>query len=256
MKTINGVSFEDWVCADELLGWGLPFVKVSEILGVDKPTWDAVHQAWREEIAEDQREGDPQQLVEKMLTLQENPLAYKFSHITKQEIVDVMEGDDEDDIADNTLELPSNGLTLDFLTTQDECDWVYLLNENLLNKSGAKFNNEEQTLYTVMCWFGTMSAGFSEFYKFYEDLADEVEQSLAVIGAKKHLKIFKKANRAYKKSQKIIQANDLISGKFSDTIYVEVDYTTLDNRFYDLENQQALKVILLEYAKNHINAFV
>lgn len=261
MKTIMGVSFEDWVCADELLGWGLSFAKVSEILGVDKPAWDAVHLAFREEIAEDQRKGDPQQLVEKMLALQENPLAYKFSHIKKQEILDILDAmeeddDDKDDIEDNMPKLPSNGLTLSFLKAQDECHWVDLLYESLLNKPGAEFNKKEYVLYSIMSWFSCMSAGFSEFYKFYDNLGDKVEDSLKMIGAKQHLKIFKKANKAYKKSQEIIQANDLISGKFSDTILVEVDYTTLDNRFYDLENQQALKIVLLEYTKNHINAFV
>lgn len=262
MKAIKGVSFENWVCAYQLLRCGLPFARVFEILEVDQSTWRTVHQAWSEKIEEAKYNGDPQQLVEKMLTLQENPLAYKFSHITKQEILDALdameekEEDDEYDIEDNMSELPSNGLSLEFLKTQDECDWVYLLNENLLNKAGAKFNHEEHIFYAVMCWFSTMSAGFNEFYKFYDDLADEVEQSLAVIGAKKHLKIFKKANKAYKKSQEIIQENDLINGKFSDTIFVEVDFISLDKRFYDVENKCSLKQILLEYAKNHINAFV
>lgn len=257
MKTIKDVSFENWVCAYQLLRCGLPFARVFEILEVDQATWSTVHQAWREEVEEAEYNGDPQQLVEKMTALQENPLAYKFSHITKQELLEAMEAyDAENDLEEAMPDLPSDGLSLDFLKAQDECDWVYLLNENLHNKAGAKFNHEEHTLYTVMCWFSSMSAGFGEFYNCHEDLADDVEQSLAVIGAKKHLKIFKKANKAYKKAQEIIQANDLIEGKFSDTIYVEVDYTTLDNRFYDVENKRSLKQILLEYAKNHINAFV
>lgn len=249
MKTINGISFENWVCADALLGWGLPFDRVSEILGVDQSTWSTVHQAWRKKIAEDQNKGDPQQLVEKMLTLQENPLAYKFSHIKKQEILDEMEEDNyEDDLEADTLELPKDGLTLDFLKAQDECYWVDLLYESLLNKAGAKFNKEENVLYSIMSWFSCMSAGFFEFYKFYDDLGDKVEDSLKMIGAKQHLKIMQQANAVYKQID--WEAED------SDTDKHFGELCEIDDVFYALDSKVSIKDILLKYAKEHAEKFI
>jgi len=52
MKTINGVSFRDYACANANIVAGMPVEKVCEILGIEIPVWEDTVQKWNDKMAE------------------------------------------------------------------------------------------------------------------------------------------------------------------------------------------------------------
>ncbi len=113
LDNINGVSFENWVCANGLLDQGLNPQKIFDSLKLDKSTWIKTDKAWDNVYATD----ETHQLTLKKASLEENLMSHKFSHITQAEI--------DTDLEENggfryfiKADLPEEGLTLAFLKEQ------------------------------------------------------------------------------------------------------------------------------------------
>ncbi len=260
MQKINNVSFEDWVCAKELLYKGLTPQKVYDILNIDKATWHETDKLWEDKYGELWSE-----LNDKRQSVLVNPFSYSFAHITEMEV--------EEDLRENGevlylseleipeiehVELPKEGLTLKFLKEQDEYEWVDLINKNILNKikiSGHDgydmLNKEEYIFYSIICLIYIDE--FQDYYDWHHDLVDDIEENLAIIGAKKYVRIVEKANNVYRKVQKIIKDNQL---EDDEEVFIEGNYEEFYEEFSELDYDKPLKDILLKYVKKHLNSFV
>ncbi len=113
MEKINNISFEDWVCANELLSKGLHPQKIFNSLEVNKSTWLETDKKWHKKLDEIIESGDREGFFLKKYDIQKNPMSYRFSHITEEEITTDLEANGgiryfiEED-------LPEGGLTLAF----------------------------------------------------------------------------------------------------------------------------------------------
>ncbi|WP_298781844.1 DUF6620 family protein [uncultured Polaribacter sp.] len=52
MEEINGVSFRDYACASANLVAGMPVEKICEVLGIERPVWEATVEGWNNKMAE------------------------------------------------------------------------------------------------------------------------------------------------------------------------------------------------------------
>ncbi len=257
MEKINNVSFEDWVCANELLFKGLHPQKVFDILGVDKSTWLETDKLWKK-FGEDT--DDEIALIVKRHEIEKTPMSYSFSHITQAEI--------EADLEANggfryfiEADLPQEGLTLAFLKEQDEDDWIDLIEKNIKSKiDGIEtveeelqiLNEQEYLFYSVMCLEMDMSWGFLDYFNSRSKLLiKDIENHLEIIGAKKYLDLIKKAKSIYEKYKELGKDDEELEEKLSK---LDDKYYKIDD--YGIDEKKSLKNILLKYVKKNIKAFV
>ncbi len=267
MEKINNISFEDWVCANELLNKGLHPQKIFDVLEVNKATWLETDKKWHKKLDEIIESGDREGFFLKKYDIEKNPMSYHFTHITEEEITADLEANGgiryfiEDD-------LPKSGLTLAFLKEQDDDEWIDFISRNIDTKINElhdmkdilkTINKDEYLFYSVISWEETMSWGFNDFYDFYDWLVDDLEKHLEIIGAKKHLKIVQKANKLWKKIQEMdtdFNFDELDDGDLLPSNDLRIELEELNDEYYNLEDTKPLKDILLKYVKKNVKAFV
>ncbi|MDP8171287.1 DUF4375 domain-containing protein [Pasteurella skyensis] len=187
----------------------------------------------------------------------------KYNDFVKRNIEKVKELQASLNKATPTQTAQTPSLSLDFLNTQYKDEWVELIYENIDKKLKEFATNEdgfnaitpaERLLCTVKNFDDQRSVGgLYDFYEWQSYLVDHIEESLKIIGAKKHLTVVKKANKIYKQIQKIIYDNNL-----EDNEYIEVDgnYEEFDEALDKIEEKQLLADILDDYVKKNIEKFV
>ncbi len=272
MEKINNISFEDWVCAKELLLRGLTPQKVYDILNIDEDIWYETDKLWEEKYVELWSE-----LKDKKNAIT-NPCSYSFSEITEIEIEKdlkenggILYSSKLDMLEDYSIELPEEGLTLEFLKEQNEDDWLDFIEKNIDNKTEnieeiaekiKILNEQEYVFYSVNCLDLDMSWGFLDYFNSRsEKLIEDIELHLEIIGAKKYLEIVKQAKPIYQK-YKVLDDEDEeleedIPSKNNDLLYdLEEKLSKLDEKYYKIEEKKSLKEFLLKYVKKNIEKFV